>query len=135
VIINDLGIQVAADISERGSNLITRYALSNVVADTIWPAAQWASNQAAPISASNAALSNALGPPTLWSSNQIQPLNTALTALSNASAATYRRKDTAVPWSDISGAPAYDGPNNSLAVGGAVLGAAGLALAGTVGKF
>jgi hypothetical protein len=63
-------------------------------------------------------------------SNAILPLLESEATLSNWADASFRRKTTPVAWADISGAPDYDICNNNLAVGGAVLGAAGLALSG-----
>jgi hypothetical protein len=94
---------VNGEIYESNDLLKTKYGSSN--------------NAAAGVSASNSwyTSSNTLFTRATWSSN----------ALSNC-----RRNTEMVPYSQISGAPTFDSSSNSLAIGGIVMGTAGLLFGG-----
>jgi hypothetical protein len=55
---------------------------------------------------------------------------TTTTTLSNWVDGTFRKNSVQVPWTQISGKPNFSDCNDSLSIGGAVLGAAGLAVGG-----
>jgi hypothetical protein len=100
------------------SNNLFNYALSNN-SNTIFGSntSVWSSNNFSNVSTSNIvfAFINSNATRSTWSSNNQSNLQT---------------KSGSFPYGQLTGAPSFDSTNNAVSVGGAVLGAAGLALGG-----